>query len=200
MSSHRDLDDTDLTILALLAADARRSFRDIASEVDLSPPAVSDRVDRLREQGIIRRFTVDIDRSLVQSQTPVLIELTVLPGRADDIDSVLEDLERVEHVFRTVDDRFVVHASAPDAAIGDWLGPIRDHEGVRDIDLRLLESSAWHPELETAAFSLECVVCGNPVTAGGVTDKFDGEVKAFCCPSCHARYEDRYETHRSQAD
>lgn len=63
MRSKRNLDEIDLEIVRLLADDARRPFNDIADRVGLSPPAVSDRVDRLREQGVIQRFTIDIDRS-----------------------------------------------------------------------------------------------------------------------------------------
>ena len=62
MRDKRDLDKIDLEIVRLLSEDARRPFSDIAEHVGLSPPAVSDRVDRLQEQGIIRQFTVDIDR------------------------------------------------------------------------------------------------------------------------------------------
>jgi len=46
----RDLDETDMEILSLLAENARRSFSAIGEEVGLSGPAVvSDRVTRLQE-------------------------------------------------------------------------------------------------------------------------------------------------------
>ncbi len=200
MASRRDLDETDLAILRLLAADARRSYREIADEVDLSAPAVSDRIDRLKRQGIIRRFTVDLDRSRVRPQTPVLIELVASPGTAAAVADALADLEGIEHVFQTVDGRFVIHASAPAEGVGGWLRTELDLETVKELSVRLLESYSWQPEIDEAAFSLECVVCGNEVGSDGVTAEFDGEVKAFCCPSCLGRYEDRYESHQSQAD
>ena len=200
MPSRRDLDQTDLAIIRLLAADARRSYREIADEVDLSAPAVSDRIDRLSQQGIIRRFTVDLDRSRVRPQTPVLIELVAVPGEADAVDEALGSLEGIEHVFRTVDDRFIVHASAPDQGVGGWLRTELDMGAVRDFTVSLLESYAWQPEIDEATFSIECVVCGNSVGPDGVTAEFDGDVKAFCCPSCLARYEDRYEAHQSKAE
>lgn len=200
MAGRRDLDETDLAIIRLLAADARRSYREIADEVGLSAPAVSDRIDRLRDQGIIRRFTIDLDRSRVHPQTPVLIEVAAEPGEAKGIEAAIADLDGVEHVFRTVDGRFVVHASAPDEGVGAWLHAELDLETVRDLSVSLLESYAWHPEIDEAQFSLECVVCGNRVDSDGVTAEFDGEVKSFCCPSCLTRYEDRYESHQSQAD
>ncbi|WP_114579476.1 AsnC family transcriptional regulator [Saliphagus sp. LR7] len=48
-----ELDSTDAVILELLLEDARRSYREIADEVGLSPPTVSNRVDRLRDLGVI---------------------------------------------------------------------------------------------------------------------------------------------------
>jgi DNA-binding Lrp family transcriptional regulator len=47
----REPDETDLEIIELLMSDARQSWNDIAGTVDLSPPAVSDRVARLQEMG-----------------------------------------------------------------------------------------------------------------------------------------------------
>jgi DNA-binding Lrp family transcriptional regulator len=58
-----DVDDIDLELLALLRADGRRTFADMASEVGLSVAAVKRRVDRLRERGVIVGFTVQIDHS-----------------------------------------------------------------------------------------------------------------------------------------
>ena len=40
----RDLDETDITILELLAKNSRQSYSDIGEQVGLSGPAVSNRV------------------------------------------------------------------------------------------------------------------------------------------------------------
>ncbi len=50
----RNLDETDLEILELLTEDARRPYKEIAEQVGLTPPAVSDRTSRLEDQGIIQ--------------------------------------------------------------------------------------------------------------------------------------------------
>ena len=56
------IDDVDYEILELLMENARHPYREIAKQVDRSPPTVSDRVERLQELGIIERFTLDVDR------------------------------------------------------------------------------------------------------------------------------------------
>ena len=97
----RDIDDTDRELIRLLLADARRPYSELAEEVGLSPPAVSDRVDRLRELGVIERFTLDLDRSRLQAGTRLLVTLEVEPGGTG---TVREELAGLEGVAATVGD------------------------------------------------------------------------------------------------
>jgi len=78
----RDLDETDMEILSLLAENARRSFSAIGEEVGLSGPAVSDRVTAPRD-GIINHFTINVDRSRLRAGVPILVKLD-LPSESFD--------------------------------------------------------------------------------------------------------------------
>lgn len=112
----RDLDETNLEILQLLMSNARRPYSDVADAVDLSPPAVSDRVARLQERGLIQGFTLNIDRSQLRKGIPVLVTLEITTGSRD-VSSVKETLlstGAVEHVFTTAEADFVVYARVPD--------------------------------------------------------------------------------------
>jgi DNA-binding Lrp family transcriptional regulator len=104
-------DDTDAEILRLLVEDARRPYSDIADVVDLSAPAVRDRIERLREVGIIRRFTVDVDRSQLRAGVPVLIDVAVVPSAVERVRTALEAADGVEHVFVTADAHVVIPMS-----------------------------------------------------------------------------------------
>lgn len=199
MAEKRDLDDTDLEIVGLLAADGRRSFREIADQVGLSPPAVSDRVDRLREQGIIRRFTVDLDRTKIHERTPILVEVSAEPAAAEAVFETVRGLDGIEHAFMTVDGRIVAHGSAPEHDPGGWLRTSLEMEDVREFAVDLIDRYDWRIDVDAADFRLSCVVCGNAVRDDGITAEIDGETKAFCCPSCQASYEERLETHRSRS-
>ncbi|MET0809797.1 MAG: Lrp/AsnC family transcriptional regulator [Thermoleophilaceae bacterium] len=55
------MDDIDRRIVALLRENARRSFKDIGSQVHLTAPAVKRRVDRLERDGVILGFTTVVD-------------------------------------------------------------------------------------------------------------------------------------------
>jgi Lrp/AsnC family leucine-responsive transcriptional regulator len=55
------LDEIDLRLLEMLQENGRTSQHDLALAVGLSSPAVGERVRKLEEREIIRRFTVVVD-------------------------------------------------------------------------------------------------------------------------------------------
>ncbi|MFB6091523.1 MAG: AsnC family transcriptional regulator [Haloquadratum sp.] len=192
------LDETDVRILELLAADARRPYSDIADEVDLSAPAVSDRVERLRESGVIRRFTVDLDRSQLRAGVPVLVTLE-LP--ADAVDAVRDDVldaDGVEHVFVTAEGDVVFHARLRADAVREQLDHLVDLTRVDDYEVTVVGEVEWVPAVGGAEFALSCAECGNTVTSEGRSERFGGERYHFCCPSCLSQFRERYE--RFEAD
>lgn len=195
----RGLDDTDREILDLLTDDARRPYREIADRVDLSPPAVSDRVDRLRELGVIRGFTLDLDRSLLDAGRHVLVELRVRPATLDDVRAAIEAATPVEHVFTTADARIVFDATLDGRDVRDLLVETIDLDAVREYDVRPLSSTSWTPQIGDAAFAPECVECDNTVDEEGTTARLDGELYHFCCPSCESQFTERYDALREGA-
>jgi DNA-binding Lrp family transcriptional regulator/YHS domain-containing protein len=190
-----DLDETDLEILGLLLDDARRPYSDIADVVGLSPPAVSDRVSRLRDAGVVRRFTLDLDRTQLHGGTPVLVDLHL------DVDSVaavsaareaLLDAGAVEHVFTTAESHLVFQARVPDSDLAAWLFDVVDEAAIRSYDVTLLSGVDWSPDLGGTEFGLTCVQCGNTVDSEGVSTRIDGDLYQFCCPSCETRFREKY--------
>jgi len=189
----RDLDEKDLELLRLLSRNSRRPFREIADHIDLSPPAVSDRVDRLEDQDIIRKFTVDIDRTKLQSKVPVMIELQPSPEAVSQVYEKLNSLDRTEHVFRLSDGVILCHANAPDSDIHSWLDENTHLGQIESYDIKHVAEYDWQASIGSAAFTIPCAVCDNMVRDGGVTSRIDGDVKSFCCPSCQSHYEQKYE-------
>lgn len=84
------MDPIDRKILALLREDGRRTWDDIAGRVALSAPAVKRRVDRLRRDGVLRRFTTVVDHAALGATTEALVELFYAPGTT--LDAVAETL------------------------------------------------------------------------------------------------------------
>lgn len=195
-----DLDDRDMEILSLLTDDARRPYSEIADAVDLSAPAVSDRVSRLCELGVIRQFTLDLDRSQLREGVAVLVDLRMNPDETDAVRRALIDVEGVGHVFTTADSRVVFQATVPDTDVYGWLSGIVDPAHITDYDVDLLTEVDWTPDVGGTDFALTCVECGNSVTSEGVTKRFDGDLYQFCCESCESKFADRYERYEHAAD
>ncbi|MBP2625116.1 MAG: Lrp/AsnC family transcriptional regulator [Nitrosopumilaceae archaeon] len=69
---HRDK--IDENILTLLRNDARESFVDIGKKLKLSESAVRRRVKNLINEGIIKKFTIDVEES---NKTSAVVLITV---------------------------------------------------------------------------------------------------------------------------
>ena len=195
----RDLDETDMEILRMLAADGRRSYSDIGDAVDLSAPAVSDRVSRLRESGVIKKFTIDVDRATLRAGTPVLLRFELPPGGAGDVRESLRASEAVEHVFTTAASDVVAFARIADDAVDEWVAAVVDTDRIDDYAVELVSGVDWSPSVTATEFALECAECGNSVTSEGVASRIGGTLYHFCCPTCESTFADRYERIEEEA-
>ncbi|QKY16492.1 AsnC family transcriptional regulator [Halorubrum sp. CBA1229] len=197
----RDLDETDLEILSLLAEDARRPFSEIGERVGLSGPAVSDRVTRLEETGVIQGFTVDVDRTKLRAGVPVLVDVELPVGGAssdgaaplDEARERARDADAVEHVFVTAEGDLRVYARVDGRTAREWVAGLFDGIAVDDYAVTLVDEFEWTPSIEGVEFALTCAECSNTVDSEGETARIDDEVYHFCCPSCLSRFRERYQ-------
>lgn len=82
-----EVDDLDLALLRALASDARQSQRSLARQVEMSPPAVADRLARLERSGAIRGYRVDVDWAALGY--PVVVYLAVTAGPGMDLSDII---------------------------------------------------------------------------------------------------------------
>ena len=191
----RDPDETDLEILSLLAADARRPFSEIGERVGLSGPVVSDRVTRLEETGVIEGFTVDVDRTKLRAGVPVLIDVELPPNRPEALDAARErarDADAVEHVFVTAEGDLRAYGRVEGRNVREWVRGLFEGVAVEDYAVTLVDEFEWSPSIEGVEFALTCAECSNTVDDEGETARIDGDVYHFCCPSCLSRFRERY--------
>ena len=95
-----DLDAKDREILALLEADGRRATSDIARATGLAAPTVAERIARLRDIGVIRGFSVDIDPARIGLPISAIIEFQ--PRHNDDSAAIaaITHHPAVRHCYR----------------------------------------------------------------------------------------------------
>jgi Lrp/AsnC family transcriptional regulator for asnA, asnC and gidA len=88
-----DVDDLDLALLRALAADARQSQRSLARQIEMSAPAVADRLARLERAGVIRGYRVDVDWAALGY--PVVVYLTVTAGAGSDLSEIIREIQEL---------------------------------------------------------------------------------------------------------
>lgn len=77
------MDQTDYRILNLLQEDCRTTLKNIGDQVGLTAPAVSERVRRMEEQGIIRGYRIDINRELLHCGISGFVLVALPPEKYD---------------------------------------------------------------------------------------------------------------------
>lgn len=199
MKEKRELDQIDLKLVELLAENGRRPWSDLGDRVGLSAPAVADRIERLQDQGIIRQFTIDIDRLKLQNRIPVFIHIRVRPVDADLLFEQIRRLDGVENAFKLATGSIFAHGNAPGNDPKSWLHDSIDMEPIERLEIDLIDQYEHRLELSKAEFLLPCVECGNTVNSEGITVELQGETVAFCCPSCQNEYESRLERYQAHS-
>lgn len=81
LRTDRELDDLDWRLLRELQADGRLSYKQLGRRVNLSPPAVADRVRRLEEAGVITGYQARVDPARAGLPMTAFVRMRCTPGR-----------------------------------------------------------------------------------------------------------------------
>ena len=92
-----DLDKKDSTIISILKQDARLSIRDIAKKTSIRPSTVHQRIQRLRKEGVIEKFTLKLDNKAVGENFIVFMLVKTKPNVI--LDNKVIQNEHVKEVF-----------------------------------------------------------------------------------------------------
>lgn len=68
-------------IINVLLNNSRITINELSKQVNLSAPAVRERVNKLEDQGIIKGYTINIDYKELGYDVEILIELTIKNNR-----------------------------------------------------------------------------------------------------------------------
>ena len=75
------MDELDSKIIQLMMRNARMPVKEIAKQVNLTSPAVSSRIHRMEQEGIIGGYTVTLNRPADRVYVDALISLSVAPSK-----------------------------------------------------------------------------------------------------------------------
>jgi Lrp/AsnC family transcriptional regulator, leucine-responsive regulatory protein len=105
-------------LLAALHADPRVSMSALARQVGMSAPAVTERVQRMRDAGVITGFRMDVDPAALGLPVMAFARIRPTAGQLDRIAALAREIPLITECHRiTGEDCFIIKLHA--AAIAD---------------------------------------------------------------------------------
>lgn len=111
-----ELDDIDRELVDLLQEDGRMSYRELGDRVQLTAPAVTERIRKLEEAGVILGYRAVVDYEALGFPLLCIIRLNA-PRGAQGVDDVIADIPEVIEANRvTGSESHVIRAQVRDTA------------------------------------------------------------------------------------
>jgi Lrp/AsnC family leucine-responsive transcriptional regulator len=147
------IDDVDQRILDVLLTDSRISLKQLAEQVGLSAPSVSERLRRLEERGVIRQYTVELDPKALGYPLQAIVRVRPMPGKLHIVQRLIEEIPQISECDKvTGEDCFIARLFV---------------QSIDQLD-QILDRVADHAETNTAIVKAQPVRRRAPPVARGV--------------------------------
>lgn len=103
-----DLDHIDRQILGMLEGDARLPVAAIARQLKMTPPAIGERLNKLRDAGVVRGYRTRLDRAQVGRGLAAFAEFTPFGGDIERTVARLADFPQITSCYRVTGNAFLV--------------------------------------------------------------------------------------------
>ena len=138
------LDQIDIQLVNLLQMDGRQSASDLAQRVGMSVPAVSERIRKLQEMGVILGFTAVIDPKQIGMDVGAYI--TLISERSDHYNEVIEKAKSHPEVLDVMSvtgegSHLLRIRTENTASLEKLLGQIQSWPGVTRTETRIILST-----------------------------------------------------------
>lgn len=113
---HLPLDELDQRLLNLLSSNARQTNQSLSEALGLAPSTCLARIKALREAGVIKRFTIEVDPEAMGMPLQALVSVRLRPGARHLMNAFgkdLRDLPEIKQFFVLGGaDDFLIHITA----------------------------------------------------------------------------------------
>jgi len=126
----RGLNEVDQKVISALKQNSRVPFTKIAEDIGLSEAAVRKRVERLQEDGVIKRFTVDVESG---NNVKAAILVSVQPSYPNpSVAQAVKSIPGVEFVYEVAGevDMIAIASGGSIQEVNKYIDEIRRIEGV----------------------------------------------------------------------
>ncbi len=102
------VNNTDLAILKLLQEDASMPFTEIARRLRMSESTVRKRVEKLRQESVIKKFTIIIEPSKIGLNTIAIVGLDAEPSKLLEVSQKLCEFTEIKYVATSTGDHMIM--------------------------------------------------------------------------------------------
>ncbi len=136
MGSRIKLDEIDSSILRLLKQNSRISYLEMSRQIGISDATIQFRVKRLKEHGVIERFTIIVDPASIGYSVAAIMLLQIEADKHDAAKNALSKIPEVSEVYSVLGeyDLFIKVWSESLEKINDVINDkIRSIDGIEDL-------------------------------------------------------------------
>jgi len=103
------LDATNLDILRLLLDEPRLAMSELARRIGMSAPAVTERIQRMQDAGVIRGARLDVDQAALGLGITAFVRVRPMPGQLQNISELARKTPEIIECHRvTGEDCFIM--------------------------------------------------------------------------------------------
>ncbi len=191
------MDATDLKLLYLLKNDARMSFTNLGKELSLSVPAVTYRMNKLLDGGVIRNFTINIDdEKLTPNYTSFLIEARVGNHHIALTDALRETMY-IDSIIKIASHQnfLAITRNITSENLNTLIAILESHH-IDNYEVKPIISKNY-VDYDTDLVaenvsSIYCPLCQKNFDGKGIITSIGAQIMGFCCESCKNEFLESY--------
>ena len=99
---NRPIDKTDRALITALTENGRVTFKDLAEQINLSSPSVTERIRKLEDSSAIQSYTITINPKALGLNIEAHVRFYAIPGEVKRVDQMLKDSPEVIKAVREI--------------------------------------------------------------------------------------------------
>lgn len=180
------LDLKDLEIIKILQEDARTPILDISKKLGMSRPSIKGRIEKLQKAGIIKGFTVVVNRNAIRDHILLLIAMKI---EEPPVFEKLKDMSEFLEIYETMGGHNAVGKAMVSnmTELQEFMGKLKKL-GIREVDSSIVLNTIKE-EYEAdigpdIGITLNCDYCGKEIVGNSYKFKIHNKEYYMCCPIC----------------
>ncbi|MFQ5892630.1 MAG: winged helix-turn-helix transcriptional regulator [Candidatus Methanofastidiosia archaeon] len=184
-----------MEILRILQKNARVSISEISQKVNISRPSVKSRIQNLEKMGVIKKFTVILDKSAIVENIALFL---IIRSQNPELLRKLLNFEEIQELHQLLGRKnILLKALVKNISEIQNLTSKLNSLGIYDFEYYIVTDtpkSEYDQEVgPEIGVSLECEYCGSPITGEIKRLRIHMKDHYFCCPVCMRKFKKSYE-------